>query len=379
MPAPVTTPPLFPTHSPDALLAFQFSSWYPRFASHSIRSTIIRPLSAAFRDYLDSDGVFVPEGAEDLPAESTLSDDEDAAAQPEEAADEPVRFAFPELDARIREAIADYGAVFPKLNFSSPRDAAWMLPASSPLRCASPADVYLLLKSSDFVQHDLDPALVFDGCEPPPAADSSSNPYELELVLRKWYPVDHARELRCFVRQENLIGISQRDPNYYDFWNERETQEKVVNAVTTFWEKHIKGQWEQTRGDYTFDFLLTRDLSRGHIVDFNPYLPRTDPLLFTYEELHDILLARISPDADASAGVGAGARGPVLRVVDSPSHPAASRNAPMHQHNMVPFEALAMSSGRGVSEFASAWQDEIRKSMAEQAKEDADADEGEDA
>ncbi|KAI9058194.1 D123-domain-containing protein [Trametes sanguinea] len=359
MPAPVNTPPLFPTYSPDSVLAFQFSSWYPRFSSHSIKSTVIRPLSAAFREYLDSDGVFVPEGAEDLPAESTLSDDEGE----QDDADEPVKFAFPELDARIREVIADYGAAFPKLNFSSPRDAAWMLPASSPLKCMSPADVYLLLKSSDFVQHDLNPELVFDGCEPAHTADASSSPYELELVLRKWYPVDRARELRCFVRQENLIAISQRDPNYYDFWNERETQEKVVDAVTSFWEKHIKGKWEQTQGDYTFDFLLTRDLSRGHIVDFNPYLPRTDPLLFSYEELHDILLSRTSdPEAEAISR-------PVLRVIDSPSHPAASRNAPTHQHNMVPFEALAMSSGRDVQEFANVWQEEIQRSMAEQAKE----------
>lgn len=80
-----------------------------------------------------------------------------------------------------------------------------MLPASSPLKCMSPADVYLLLKSSDFVQHDLDPELVFDGCDP--AHDPKAPvPYELELVLRKWYPVDRARELRCFVRQEALIG-----------------------------------------------------------------------------------------------------------------------------------------------------------------------------
>ena len=69
----------------------------------------------------------------------------------------------------------------------------------------SPADVYLLLKSSDFVQHDLNPELVFDGCDPAPTPESSTA-YELELVLRKWYPVDRARELRCFVRQENLIG-----------------------------------------------------------------------------------------------------------------------------------------------------------------------------
>ncbi|KAI0763619.1 D123-domain-containing protein [Trametes elegans] len=362
MPAPVTTPALFPTLSPDALLAFQFSSWYPRFASHSIRSTVIRPLSSEFRHYLDSDGVFVPDGAEDLPAESTLSDDEDAGEDEEDASP---KFAFPELDTRIREAIAEYGAVFPKLNFSSPRDAAWILPASSPLKCTSPADVYLLLKSSDFVQHDLSPALVFDGCDPAPTSSTdgstaNSSPYELELVLRKWYPVDRARELRCFVRQENLIGISQRDPNYYDFWNEPATQAKVVDAVTAFWEANIKGKWAQTQGDYVFDLLLTRDLARGHVVDFNPYLPRTDPILFAYEELHGLLLAR---------------RGrPELRVVDSPAHPAAARNAPVHQHNMVPIEALAMSSGRDVEEFASVWQDEVRKSMAEDEVESGEDD-----
>lgn len=71
--------------------------------------------------------------------------------------------------------------------------------------------MYLLLKSSDFVQHDLTPELVFADCEPArAAADDASSPYELELVLRKWYPVDRARELRCFVRQETLIGASIR-------------------------------------------------------------------------------------------------------------------------------------------------------------------------
>ena len=31
------------------------------------------------------------------------------------------RFAFPELDAQIREAVKQYEAVFPKFDFSSPR------------------------------------------------------------------------------------------------------------------------------------------------------------------------------------------------------------------------------------------------------------------
>jgi hypothetical protein len=65
----------------------------------------------------------------------------------------------------------------------------------------------MLLKSSDFVSHDLDPALVFEGSADDGAADGP--PYELELVLRKWYPMDKGREMRCFVRQGMLIGAPE--------------------------------------------------------------------------------------------------------------------------------------------------------------------------
>jgi hypothetical protein len=54
------------------------------------------------------------------PAESTLSDDDDT----EDEEDGGRRFSFPELDAKIRECINEYGAVFPKLNFSSPKVSA---------------------------------------------------------------------------------------------------------------------------------------------------------------------------------------------------------------------------------------------------------------
>lgn len=86
-----------------------------------------------------------------------------------------------------------------------------MLPASSPLKCVSPADVYTVLKASDFILHDLDPKCVFENVE----IVSDPLSYDLELVLRKWYPVDHSRELRCFVRRETLLGtvsIPQSSP-----------------------------------------------------------------------------------------------------------------------------------------------------------------------
>lgn len=56
------------------------------------------------------------------PVESGLSDDEDSEDDDNDEDEQPRRkFAFPELDTKIREAVKQYGAVFPKLNFSSPR------------------------------------------------------------------------------------------------------------------------------------------------------------------------------------------------------------------------------------------------------------------
>ncbi|KAF9554714.1 D123-domain-containing protein [Agrocybe pediades] len=347
---------LFPPLTRSYILSFQFSSWYPTFSKQSIKSTVIRPLSSEFREYLDADRVFVPEGAEDIPAESTLSDDEGDAGtvnSDDDSDDESTgkTYAFPDLDQKIRASIQEYEGVFPKLNFSSPRDAAWLLPPSSPLKCTTPADVYLLLKSSDFINHDLNEENIFEGCGDT-QAEGGGQPYELELILRKWYPVDRSRELRCFVRDNVLLAISQRDTNHYEFWNHPETQNKVVAAVREFWETNIKPKWTG-QPDYIFDFLLTRDLSRGHIIDFNPYAPKTDSLLFTYEELRGL---HQNSGNDESL--------PSLRVIDSPSHPAASSNAPAHQHNMIPFEAVKMSSGRDNEEFAELWKKSVEESSS---------------
>ncbi|KAJ7601078.1 D123-domain-containing protein [Mycena floridula] len=331
----------FPPQTRSYILAFQFGSWYPKFSSISIKSKTITPLSKQFRDYLDADSIFVPEGSEDVPAESSLSDDED------DEPDSPTapKFAFPELDEQIRACVKEYGAVFPKLNFSSPKDASWVLAAGSPLKCTSPADVYLLLKSSDFVNHDLSIDTVFDGCEP----EESEVQYDLQLVLRKWYEIDRSRELRCFVRQHRLLGISQRDTNYYDFLNDSETKTSILTAVMEFWENKIREKWDANE-DYVFDILLTRDLSRAHVVDFNPYSPRTDPLLFTYEELLEIFLGPVDTPAE-------------FRVIDSRAHALANSNAPAHQHNMIPFEALSIGNGRSIDEFADQWRDGLLDAM----------------
>ncbi|KAG9315670.1 putative cytoplasmic protein [Chiua virens] len=351
---------VFPQVHPSYILAFQFSSWFPSFASISIRSTIIRPLDQSFKTYLESDGVFVPEGSEDVLAESTLSDDDEDSEKEGSDGFEPEapHFSFPELDASIRAAIKKYQAVFPKLNFSSPKDAAWVLPMSSPLQCTSPAEVYLLLKSSDFITHDLNVERVFEGC----GTDDRPS-YDLELVLRKWYPMDRSREMRCFVRNDTLLGITQRDMNFYDYMIDPLTQRKIKSTIHSLWEEHIRPKWVSTQPDYIFDLLLTRDLSRAYVLDFNPYAPRTDPLLFAYEDLHDLLTRETREH-----GIANNLELPELRVVDSPMHPAATRNAPSHQHNMVPMEALNLSEGMSITEFSEIWKDEVKRAIEDDEK-----------
>jgi hypothetical protein len=122
----------------------------------------------------------------------------------------------------------------------------------------------------------------------------------------------------------------------------------------------------------TLDVLLTRDLTRFHIIDFNPYAPRTDALLFTYDELATLFSAATT-SASSSPFL---AEVPTLRVIDSRAHPVAAHSAPQHQHNMIPLEALTLSEGRNVEEFTAAWMDHVRRSAVESDDDSDDDGEG---
>ena len=78
--------------------------------------------------------------------------------------------------------------------------------AGPPLRCQTPEDVYLLLKSSDFIAHDLEHA--YDDCEEEDRypCDRQSAPPKFSLVLKKWFSMPRSHEFRCFVKKNSLIG-----------------------------------------------------------------------------------------------------------------------------------------------------------------------------
>lgn len=124
-------------------------------------------------------------------------------------------------------------------NLADAQDAAFLLPQGhGPLHSTSPADIYLLLKSSDFVQHDLDPPRAYEGVdssEVPAAAE-----VKIELVLKKFEDMNPSREVRCFVRDDILLGISQRDTNFYEHYQSSEDQAKLVERVKEFYEDEIR-------------------------------------------------------------------------------------------------------------------------------------------
>uniref|UniRef100_A0A8C4ZCQ7 Translation initiation factor eIF2 assembly protein n=1 Tax=Gadus morhua TaxID=8049 RepID=A0A8C4ZCQ7_GADMO len=222
----------------------QFSVWYPIFKKHTIKSLIL-PLPQNVIDYLLDDGTLVVSGRQRHTTNSDSDEEEDIQWSDDETTATVTAPEFPEFTSKVLEAInALGGRVFPKLNWSAPRDANWIALNSS-LQCQSLSDVFLLFKSSDFITHDL--TQPFLHCSDQDSPDPVIN---YELVLRKWSELIPGGEFRCFVKENKLIGICQRD--YTQYYH------------------HISNQEEN---------------GRVWLIDINPFGLVTDSLLFSWEEL----------------------------------------------------------------------------------------------
>jgi len=256
-----------------------FSSWYGNFKQITFRSKIIK-LSCEFVEYLKSDGIVLPDlNAPTYSNELEGYSDEDDNVEWDEQERNVTIPEFPELQEEVEAAIKSLGGeVFPKLNWSSPKDAAWMS-HNGTLKCTNFSDVCLLLKSSDFVTNDLTNAYKF--CED----DQSSQPSDqFELVLRKYISIVPGMEFRGFVKNNKLVGISQRHYNtFFDYLVQN--KEKILRGITNFFNSRIKDEFAES--NYTFDVYINSQ-NRFYVLDFNPFGELTDALLFTWDELNGI-------------------------------------------------------------------------------------------
>ncbi|XP_028603131.1 translation initiation factor eIF2 assembly protein isoform X4 [Podarcis muralis] len=262
----------------EQVLNCQFSCWYPHFKSQTIRS-IILPLPQNVKDYLLDDGTLVVSGREDPPTCSQEDDDGEEAEEIQWSDDENTTTLtapeFPEFALKVEEAIGSLGgSVFPKLNWSAPRDAYWIALNSS-LKCKCLSDIFLLFKSSDFITRDFTQPFIH--CN-----DDSPDPnLQYELVLRKWCELIPGAEFRCFVKENKLIGISQRDyTQYYEHISKQ--KEEICRLTQEFFKKHI--QYKFFDEDFVFD-IYRDSMGRVWLIDFNPFGEVTDSLLFMWEEL----------------------------------------------------------------------------------------------
>ncbi|ERF74735.1 hypothetical protein EPUS_04904 [Endocarpon pusillum Z07020] len=267
----------FPPVTRSHILQCSYHSWQPKLRSLTPKSRII-PLNDAFLAYLRADGIILPPepstSSADINSDSGFGTDSDSDDEEDPSA------SWSELHARIQSTIAELGGkVLPKLNWSAPKDATWISPTND-MECRTANEIYLLLKSSDFITHDLEQA--FDGC----VADEEPIPIPYVLVLRKSFNINPSLEFRCFVRHRILIAVSQREMNYFAFLFEM--RPKLLERIQTFLQDDLLSSEYFSNGDlenFIFDVYIPPPHDRVWLIDINPWAPRTDPLLFSWLEL----------------------------------------------------------------------------------------------
>ncbi|KAL2016240.1 hypothetical protein VTK56DRAFT_4045 [Thermocarpiscus australiensis] len=431
----------FPPVTRDHILHCSYDYWFPKYRTSCIRSRIIR-LTPDFISYIREDGIILADKDGDNKSDTAKSDDDDwepsfpTSAYPpprEDDADantdysesesddeqppKPARQApnrrFPALHAEITSAIASLGgAAAPKLNWSSPKDATWISRHPNTVKCTSANDVYILLKSSSFISHDLDHAFDDTVPQPSPSSSSSSNAntsssaspaapasdFSPILVLRAFFNPLPSLEFRCFVKDRTLVAITQRDLNYYAFLRSLRGQivararELFAKMRFTFPDACFVFDVYIPEADYNDDESNDDDgdgygeerktrLGRARLIDINPWAPRTDTLLFDWRELLDMRVPRPllgsasdvqEEEEEAQEGAAAGQTStdedededtedeyePEVRLVEKDDPAAYNFSSPQYSAHKLPKDVVdaSLAGEGGMREFAQRWQ-----------------------
>ncbi|CAN6969872.1 unnamed protein product [Brassica rapa subsp. trilocularis] len=315
----------------------QIQNWYPKFKSLTIK-TKLHKLPESFVNYLLDDSVpfLLPSSVTNQNAMPNRihnpdegEDDESSSSDDETDPDPPP--SFPELEIEIRDSIeALGGSIFPKLNWSAPKDAAWISPSQS-LSCSCFSEIALLLRSSDSILHDLCNA--YDSCSDDKA---SSRPESFFLALRKWYPsLKPEMEFRCFVKANELVGVCQREVTtfYPVLVSEKEA---LKGLIEEFFDVNVRNVFELE--DYVFDVYVTKE-GRVKVVDFNTWCGSTLPLMFSWEELEGF--RRVGGELE-------------LRIVES------RRGVLPGLKTAVPYDYIDVSCGSGWDQVLKKAEEELR-------------------
>ncbi|KAJ6264806.1 Cell division control protein [Drechslerella dactyloides] len=333
----------FPKPTRQHIINCGYPSWYPKYRSVIGRARVV-PLTPGFLDYLREDGIVLPDENLNPPTRdndsgvfSSANDDDDEYEDPS--------YRFTDVHEAVKAAIADLGGnVYPKLNWSAPKDASFIL--GNTLKCATASDVYLLLKSSNFVTHDLEHA--FDDTDDTPDENGrvlQNSDIQYALVLRKWVEVIPSVEFRCFVKDRKLVCFTQRDMNHYQFLEDG--REEFTRLITEFFEKHMQTTFPDP--NFVFDVYVPKTLmtaARVWLMDVNPYAPRTDPLLFSWTEI-----LNIDPHVEGFE--------PEFRLIGRDDPEAYNFSSSQYSAHKLPKEVVdaGVAGPQSIAEFSTRWRE----------------------
>jgi hypothetical protein len=267
--------------------------------------------------------------------------------------------------------------VAPKLNWTAPKDATWISPHQNTIKCTSPDDIYLLLKSSNFITYDLEHA--FDDCTPTASSAANRTPFKPVLVLRSYFNPHTAMEFRCFVKHRNLVAISQRDLNYFEFL--KPLKEDIIAKISQLFNNKLRYTFPD--GNFVFDVYIPEGedepLSRARLIDINPWAPHTDSLLFGWQELLDLevpgpVLGVAGEESSESGREPKNGDGtdeasddegdeedftPELRLIEKEDAAAYNLASPQYSAHKLPKDVVdaGMSGEGGMRAFARKWRE----------------------
>jgi hypothetical protein len=189
---------------------------------------------------------------------------------------------FPEIDDFISSCLKTYnGSVMPKLSWSSPRDASWII-GNSRLKCRDREDVYSLLKSSSAIAHDvLDaPRLCVDH-SPEMDATAINHVLTLRSFMDSW---DQRKEYRCFVRDALVIAVCRRYAVPSQVALREEDISRLKERMWDFFHRTINGKLPL---DHCIVDILVSS-KKILVVDVSPMTSNVDPIRFEWDALLDL-------------------------------------------------------------------------------------------
>ncbi|KAJ9642047.1 hypothetical protein H2199_005262 [Coniosporium tulheliwenetii] len=346
------------------------------------------PLTAPFLSYLRADGIVLPPDPSDQDwsdSDSGVFSSTDNTSDSSDDEDDDPSAQWREIHQSIKDIIEELGGkVMPKLNWSAPKDATW-INATNSMECRTPNDVYLLLKSSDFVTHDLEHA--FDDCEDDTSKTATSfsdveaqdddrdtkarsqtlNDIPYHLILRKSFQLNPSLEFRCFVRKRRLIALCQRDLNHFDFLFSLRSH--LTSKIHEFFDVRLRDTFPDE--DFVFDVYVPPPHEKVWLVDINPWAQRTDPLLFSWLELLEMPAPGEDDGSDTETEEEEADEEmfvPELRLVRKDDPEAYGFSTPQYSAHKLPRDVVDASRGgeSGLREFAEQWKEVLARRQREE-------------